>query len=229
MSRAKDTRSFFVLAFLFLFSIFLTTVLAQEEGVSYMDCEINVVVQSDDWLSKIAEKYYGDFFAYPVIVKATNVKARTDSSYTVISNADIIEPGWKLCVPPAQMAKQIIETQDTPVLVPIEYSGGQFIWEWPEGTGGNITEDWYFDILIYPSANAPEPKVATLVSEPETTDNSNGRYYSDPTLTINLNNCAYWGVRIAVRNETGEFDRHISPESIRLKIGDCGPGGSPVE
>jgi len=36
------------------------------------------VVQADDWLSKIADKFYGDMFAYPSIVEATNAKAADD-------------------------------------------------------------------------------------------------------------------------------------------------------
>jgi uncharacterized lipoprotein NlpE involved in copper resistance len=56
-------------------------------------------VQAGDWLSKIAEKYYGDLLAYPAIVEATNAKAAEDSSYATITNPDIIEVGQKVWVP----------------------------------------------------------------------------------------------------------------------------------
>ena len=69
-------------------------VLAQEEVV----CESDVVVQADDWLSKIADKFYGDVLAFNVIAEATNAKAAADDSYATIENVDIIEPGWKLCI-----------------------------------------------------------------------------------------------------------------------------------
>lgn len=59
----------------------------------------DVVVQADDWLSKIAEKEWGDPLLYPAIVTATNLKAQSDSSYAAIDNPDLIEPGWKLCLP----------------------------------------------------------------------------------------------------------------------------------
>jgi multiple sugar transport system substrate-binding protein len=42
-----------------------------------------------------------------VIARATNAKAAADSSYATIANVDVIEPGWKLCIPStdeAQMA-----------------------------------------------------------------------------------------------------------------------------
>ena len=57
------------------------------------------IVQADDWLSKIAEKNYGDIFAYPVIVEATNAKAAEDDSFTFIDNPDLIEVGQKLWIP----------------------------------------------------------------------------------------------------------------------------------
>ena len=68
-------------------------------------CDSDVVVQADDWLSKIADKFYGDPLAYPAIASATNLIAASDDSYATISNYDIIEPGWKLCVPSAADAE----------------------------------------------------------------------------------------------------------------------------
>lgn len=59
-------------------------------------CETNYTVQVGDWLSKIAEKYYGDVLIYPAIVLATNTQ--TDDMYAFIANPDIIEPGWTLCI-----------------------------------------------------------------------------------------------------------------------------------
>ena len=49
------------------------------------------VVQADDWLSKIAEKEYGDLLAYPSIVEATNAKAVEDDSFAVIDNPDVTQ------------------------------------------------------------------------------------------------------------------------------------------
>lgn len=57
------------------------------------------IVQSDDWLSKIAEKQYGDSLAYPAIVEATNAKAAEDSSFAVISDPNTVEAGQKLWLP----------------------------------------------------------------------------------------------------------------------------------
>lgn len=84
----------------FAFSLAPASTLAQEAT-----CDTDVVVQADDWLSKIAEKFLGDVLAYPAIASATNAIAASDASYATISNFDIIEPGWKLCIPPAADAE----------------------------------------------------------------------------------------------------------------------------
>lgn len=57
------------------------------------------IVQDDDWLSKLAEKFYGDQLAYSVIVEATNAKAAADQSYSPIENPDFIEVGQRLFIP----------------------------------------------------------------------------------------------------------------------------------
>jgi hypothetical protein len=88
-----------------LFTLAPAPSLAQE-----VVCEDDVVVQADDWLSKIAEKFYGDVLAFQAIADATNAKAASDTSYATIENVDIIEPGWKLCVPAAEAAQATVST-----------------------------------------------------------------------------------------------------------------------
>jgi len=78
---------------LLLVGILPAATLAQEPTT----CEFEYTVQAGDWLSKIAEKYYGDILAYETIVKANNAQA--DDTYTDIADADLIEPGWVLCIP----------------------------------------------------------------------------------------------------------------------------------
>ena len=71
-------------------------------------CDQDVVVQADDWLSNLADKFYGDVLAFPVLVEATNQAHAADDSYARINNADIIEPGWKLCVPAVEDAQAML-------------------------------------------------------------------------------------------------------------------------
>ncbi len=68
-------------------------------------CESEVTVQADDWLSRIADKFYGDVLAFPAIVEATNAQPE---GYATIEDPNIIEPGWKLCIPSVQYAQSAL-------------------------------------------------------------------------------------------------------------------------
>jgi phosphate transport system substrate-binding protein len=62
-------------------------------------------VQKDDWLSKIADKEYGDLLAYPAIVYYNNLKAQEDSTFTVIENPNVLEVGWIIYIPTSEEAE----------------------------------------------------------------------------------------------------------------------------
>lgn len=66
-------------------------------------------VQADDWLSKLAEKNYGDVLAWPVIWKATVARAETDDSFANIVDPNVIEVGWKLWIPDESEAATLLE------------------------------------------------------------------------------------------------------------------------
>lgn len=56
-------------------------------------------IQADDWLSKIAEKTYGDPLAYAAIVAATNELAAQVSTFKPITDPNVIEVGQQLWLP----------------------------------------------------------------------------------------------------------------------------------
>jgi hypothetical protein len=85
-----------------------TSAFAAPPYQAMMACEQDYVIQSDDWLSKLADKYFGDVSAYPAIVEATNAAAQADSSYATIANPDLIEVGWQLCIPSAADAQALM-------------------------------------------------------------------------------------------------------------------------
>lgn len=96
----KQTRPLYLLS---LCSLLLTllpvgSVSAQTAG---QECANSVIVQSGDTLSTIAGEYLGDLSAYARIVSATNAKAQADATYATITNPDVLEIGWRLCVPGA--------------------------------------------------------------------------------------------------------------------------------
>ena len=68
-------------------------------------CDSEVVVQADDWLSTIADKFYGNVLAFSAIVEATNAQG---GDFATIEDANVIEPGWKLCIPSAEAAQAML-------------------------------------------------------------------------------------------------------------------------
>jgi len=94
-----------LLGFVLLLALAVTFAPAHTFAQGDVVCESDVIVQADDWVSKIADKFYGNPLAFPAIVDATNNKATVDNSYNAIDNPDVIEPGWKLCVPSAEDAQ----------------------------------------------------------------------------------------------------------------------------
>lgn len=77
-------------------------------------CAEEYTVQADDWLSKISEKLLGDVLAYPAVAAATNQKHAVDSAFAEITNPDVIEVGWKLCVPGAEEAQALLDSTAAP-------------------------------------------------------------------------------------------------------------------
>lgn len=57
------------------------------------------IVQAGDWLTKIADKYYGNPQDYTLIIEATNAKATESDAFVVITNPDLIDVGQKIWVP----------------------------------------------------------------------------------------------------------------------------------
>ena len=97
-----------LLVSLFALSLAPNALLAAPAGQG-VACDQDVVVQADDWLSKLADKFYGDVLAFPAIVEATNQQHGVDDSYARIDNSDLIEPGWKLCVPNNEDAQALLQ------------------------------------------------------------------------------------------------------------------------
>jgi len=64
----------------------------QEEGLIY-------IVQADDTLWKLAEKYLWDGNRYPEIIEATHAKRAEDPSFALIEDPNLIVPGSKLWIP----------------------------------------------------------------------------------------------------------------------------------
>jgi hypothetical protein len=73
-----------------------------------VECAEDYTVQASDWLSTVAQKYYGDVLAYTVIVNATNAAAQIDNRYTPITDPSAIEVSQVLCLPSAEDAEAML-------------------------------------------------------------------------------------------------------------------------
>lgn len=78
--------------FLTLLVLAFANLAAQTPGNSY-------VIQSNDWLSKIAEKAYGNPHVYNQIIEGTNEKALLDNSFRKITAANDLRLGQKVWIP----------------------------------------------------------------------------------------------------------------------------------
>lgn len=83
--------------------------LAEKPAQAAVTCERNVVVPADDWPSKLAGKFHDNPLAFRAIFLATNAKVATDSSYATITDPNLIEVGWKLCIPSREGAEAMLD------------------------------------------------------------------------------------------------------------------------
>lgn len=81
-------------------------------------CSEEYIVQANDWLSKVADKYYGSTLAYPAIVAVTNEAHANDASFATITNPDEIEVGWKICIPTTEQAQALLASAAPTALEP---------------------------------------------------------------------------------------------------------------
>ena len=124
----KSTKLYLMLLFVLATLVLSPAALAAPWFQGAVACEQEYVVQREDWLSKIAEKIYGDPFVYQAIAEATKAKIAEDNSFANIINVDLIEPGWKLCIPEVSVAEALIQAQQNAPAVavsPAEPTGQQ--------------------------------------------------------------------------------------------------------
>ncbi|MBI3732297.1 MAG: carbohydrate ABC transporter substrate-binding protein [Chloroflexi bacterium] len=77
-----------------------------------MACAQTYTIAAADWLSKLSDKFYGSILAYWPLMAATNQKNLEDKTFAHIDNADLIDVGWKLCVPSKADAEAFLKTFD---------------------------------------------------------------------------------------------------------------------
>jgi ribose transport system substrate-binding protein len=105
-------------------------------------CASDVSVQADDWLSKLAERDLGAVGAYPAIAIATNMKHASDATYALITDPNVIEPGWKLCIPSAADATRLNSTRYKILLDTKGPGSGNPFWRAVENGATGAAQAW---------------------------------------------------------------------------------------
>jgi glucose/mannose transport system substrate-binding protein len=94
-------------------------------------CQEEVTVQKDDWLSTYAEKYFGNVLSWPAIMALHNQAAQEDPAKfpNKITNADVLEVGWTICIPTEEEANAFLATYDPskPELLFASGASGQLV------------------------------------------------------------------------------------------------------
>lgn len=129
-------------------------------------CASDYSVQADDWLSKLSDKEYGSTTAYPAIAIATNMKHAEDASYALIVNPNVIEVGWKLCIPGADEAKTLNAARYKILMDTKGPGSGNPFWRTVEVGGDNAAKAWGVVDLAH-QAPPEESDVQTQINQLE--------------------------------------------------------------
>ncbi len=153
--------------------VMLLAALSTPMAASNAACSEIYTIQANDWLSKVAEKFLGDINAYPAIITATNRQHQSDTTFPQINDPDVIEAGWKVCIPPGGAAKEILTEAapaappavPPPAVVANRYTLDDFVREFTFGP--DVKAEW-----VYATPN-PVPKYE-VSADMQTIDNSYG-------------------------------------------------------
>jgi hypothetical protein len=102
----------------FIFTALLLVLLPATALADQPEGEQLYIVQADDWLARLAEKFYGDSQAAPLIVAATNTRAAAADGIAPVENAKTLAVGQPLVIPPVEDVSLALQTlaaqQDAP-------------------------------------------------------------------------------------------------------------------
>ena len=120
-----------LLNFTIIAILLLTLIPLSVSAQTTVECQEEVSVQKDDWLSKYADKYFGNVLSWPAVMALHNQAAQEapDKFPNKIVNADILEVGWTICIPTEEQANAFLATYDPnkPELLYASGEAGQLV------------------------------------------------------------------------------------------------------
>lgn len=152
-------------------------------------CAETYTVVSGDTLGAIAEKYLGNNGAYQQIADATNAANKTDSTFAAIADPNILEVGWKLCIPAKADGTTTAPASTTPApsattapaVPPLTLAQlGNATYQVQDAPGGSITlKDGKAEVEVAPGSAS---KYTAQIAEPLANGTINGKPYAAAVL-----------------------------------------------
>ena len=130
--------------------LMLTLVTSPSYAADPYECESTYTVRRGDSLSRIAQRLYRDWSAYPAIDLATDAAAATDDAYKTITDPNFIVPGWKLCIPSAETALTGLTAK--------RLGNAEYASQWTASGTAKLTRGWYSE------AAAPGSATKTVIT-----------------------------------------------------------------
>lgn len=165
------------------------------------NCAETYTVVAGDTLGALAQKYLGSNSLYQQIADATNAANKVDSTFAAIADPNIIEIGWKLCIPakaagaattpaaagttttptaatPAATSPTAVPTASVPPLTLAQL--GNATYQVQDAPGGSVTlKDGKAEVEIAPGSAS---KYTAQIAEPVANGNINSKPYAAAVL-----------------------------------------------
>lgn len=150
-------------------------------------CAETYTVVSGDTLGALAQKYLGSNSLYQQIADATNAANKVDSSYAAIADPNVLEVGWKLCIPAKAGGATTAPAATTPApatapaVAPLTLAQlGNATYQVQDAPGGSITlQDGKAEVEIAPGSAS---KYTAQIAEPLANGTINGKAYAAAVL-----------------------------------------------
>lgn len=165
--------------------LFVGTPLTHAQGAT---CAETYTVVSGDTLGALAQKYLGSNGLYKQIADATNAANKVDSTFATIADPNILEVGWKLCIPakPAGTAAATTPAAPAgatpaPTVAPLTLAQlGNATYQVQDAPGGSVTlKDGKAEVEVAPGSAS---KYTAQIAEPLANGTINGKPYAAAVL-----------------------------------------------